>query len=289
MTEGIGNQQLAPTAQAVPTSARGLELRSLEEVYRFAKLAVMGGLAPKGDTIEAAACKVVFGRELGLSAAQSLTALANINGKCALYGDGMLGVLKASGMLVGKPVKEWIGNKPDSDDYGCRVSLKRLGEDELYVGEFTIAQAKIAGLWKKAGPWSTYPDRMLYWRALSWAAREGFPDVLRGIAIAEEQQDVVDVPADVRTKPPAQVVQAVPAIARLVAASAPPPATQAVDPLWDRWNEELSSLNPEQLTDVKHSIGLNPNDDIDASSSAGVLTRAINRAIDLLKEGKDAE
>ncbi|GIV50961.1 MAG: hypothetical protein KatS3mg038_1482 [Candidatus Kapaibacterium sp.] len=51
---------------------------------------------------------------------------------------------------------------------------------------FRVKDAKLAGLWAKPGPWQQFPHRMLQMRARSWALRDTFPDVLRGVVAAEE-------------------------------------------------------------------------------------------------------
>jgi hypothetical protein len=49
--------------------------------------------------------------------------------------------------------------------------------------------AKKAGVWKKAGPWNDYPDRMLNIRARAWCLRDLFADVLHGLSVGEEVED----------------------------------------------------------------------------------------------------
>ena len=63
---------------------------------------------------------------------------------------------------------------------------------------FSVADAKRAKLWFKAGPWTTYPDRMPQMRARGFAIRDTFPDALRGVITAEEAQDH---PTEVRDVP----------------------------------------------------------------------------------------
>lgn len=65
----------------------------------------------------------------------------------------------------------------------------RTGKQNPRVQKFSVKDAKRAGLWGKSGPWSTYPDRMLTMRARSWALRDEFADILKGIIAAEEAQD----------------------------------------------------------------------------------------------------
>jgi len=66
---------------------------------------------------------------------------------------------------------------------------KRKGYPTATVVQFSVADAKRAGLWGKAGPWTQYPRRMLQLRARGFALRDGFPDVLKGLVTAEEAQD----------------------------------------------------------------------------------------------------
>ena len=53
-----------------------------------------------------------------------------------------------------------------------------------------LDDAKRAGLLGKKGPWTEYPQRMLQMRARSWALRDGFADVLKGLSVREEAQDI---------------------------------------------------------------------------------------------------
>lgn len=78
----------------------------------------------------------------------------------------------------------------EADDGGtavCRV--KRRGESEE-VRTFSMDDAKVAGLLGKSGPWTQYPKRMRQMRARAFALRDVFPDVLRGMPIAEEVMDI---------------------------------------------------------------------------------------------------
>src|SRR6202041_91807 len=54
---------------------------------------------------------------------------------------------------------------------------------------FTKDDAVKAKLWEKDGPWKTYPKRQMLWRARTFAARDLFPDALKGMVSAEEASD----------------------------------------------------------------------------------------------------
>mgnify|MGYP003334515089 FL=1 len=80
-------------------------------------------------------------------------------------------------------------------------TAKRRGEPEV-TATFSVADAKRAQLWGKQGPWTQYPQRMLAMRARSFALRNLYADILRGMRSAEEL-------ADAPTEQPAVTVEPV--------------------------------------------------------------------------------
>ena len=59
--------------------------------------------------------------------------------------------------------------------------------------QFSVEDARRAGLWGKAGPWTQYPDRMLQMRARGFASRDGAADALSGLYLREEVEDGGDI------------------------------------------------------------------------------------------------
>ena len=114
-----------------------------------------------------------------------------INNKTCLYGDGATALVQNSGKV--EWIKTTIESRDDSGKWGegykVTVSLKRRDQDEPYVRSFSFEDAKRARLTGKQGPWTDYPERQCYWRAASWAYRDGASDALMGLAIAEEVKD----------------------------------------------------------------------------------------------------
>ena len=176
----------------VAIGQRGLILHDLDAMQRFAQLVLASELAPtaykKGSTAQQVANVCValqYGLELGLSPMQSLQGVAVINGKPTVYGDALLGLCYASGL-----VEEFEVNVAGTGDTrGAVCTVKRKGVENQIVRAFTIADAKRAKLWGRAGPWTQYPERMLEMRARGFALRDAFADVLRGVISAEEAQD----------------------------------------------------------------------------------------------------
>lgn len=132
-----------------------------------------------------------YGAELGLMPMQALQSVAVINGRPALWGDGLLAICQAH--------PDWEGM--DEDDLPTAKKnekatcvVRRRGRKPCSE-TFSMADAEKAGLLNKKGPWQTYPARMLQMRARGFALRNAFADALRGFSSIEE---MMDYPAEIR-------------------------------------------------------------------------------------------
>ena len=160
--------------------------QNIEEAFRLASAIVASGMAPKSvNTPEKAMVAILAGLEIGLTPMAALQSIAVVNGFPTIWGDGALGLVRGSGLCEG--VREWIDGDGDAAVAYCEV--KRKGEAEPILRSFSVAQAKKANLLNKQGPWTDYRARMLQMRARSYALRDGFADVLRGLRIREEVDD----------------------------------------------------------------------------------------------------
>ncbi len=162
-----------------------MQVSTIEQAMTCAELISKSSFCPKqmigrsGDIVIA----LQMGQELGLKPMQALQNIAVINGRPSLWGDAMLAVCRQS------PDFEYIKEEymEESKTYVCRV--KRRNEPE-FIQSFSEADARLAKLWGKDGPWTTYPRRMLQNRARGFALRDAFPDLLRGIITQEEAKDM---------------------------------------------------------------------------------------------------
>lgn len=163
-----------------------LSCQTFDQALKLAETFSKSAMVPKQYQGNAANCLVAmaYGDSLGMAPLQAMQSVAVVNGVPALYGDGMLALVQAS------PVFEWI--KETVEDGAAACEVKRRGMAAV-VRLFSIDDAKRAGLWGKAGPWQQYPSRMLQMRARSWALRDAFADVLRGIQSVEEVRDIPEV------------------------------------------------------------------------------------------------
>lgn len=157
--------------------------QNFEEAVKFAEYLASSDLVPKDFQKKPANVLVAmqWGGELGMQIMQAIQNIAVINGRPALWGDAMIALVRSS------PLCEYIYETDDGETATCR--LRRRGEEEQ-LKTFSATDAKAAGLAGKQGPWSQYPKRMRQMRARAFALRDVFPDVLRGIPMAEEIQDI---------------------------------------------------------------------------------------------------
>ena len=78
----------------------GVDFKTFEDCYRVARVIAQSGFAPKDlKTPEACAVAILYGREIGLSAMQSVQNVAPINGKPCIYGDAALGLVMSKGAV----------------------------------------------------------------------------------------------------------------------------------------------------------------------------------------------
>lgn len=157
--------------------------RSLTEAMEFSKMICNSELVPSSfrGKAESVLIAIQMGAEIGLHPIQALQNIAVINGRPSLWGDAMLA------LCMSHP--QWGEIIEEHDDTSATCHIVRRGR-EMHSVKFSIDDAKRAGLWGKAGPWTTYPKRMLQMRARGFALRDTFPDALKGLCSAEEQQDI---------------------------------------------------------------------------------------------------
>jgi hypothetical protein len=184
-------------AALVEIGKNGIMLRSLDDLLRFARMAVAGGAAPKSMTEGAAAIAIQAGLERGLGLLGGLQQCVVINGVLSWRGQGAYALIQNSPLCKPGTLKFW--HEGEGENMKGVATAWRVGYDKPDSREFTVKQAKQARLWGKQGPWQEYRERMLAWRALGLLARDVFPDVLGGFPLAEEAEDFEPVGEE---KPP---------------------------------------------------------------------------------------
>lgn len=249
-TQQPAPQQLQKAAPEPKAPVRiGIAPATLEDCWRLAQMMAKSELLPKNfrGKPEDVLVAIQMGVEIGLPPMQALQSIGVINGRPSLFGDGFLAVIMASAAYadhdeyyeVGGQRRDGLVAEDLKQDSTCAVcTFARRGKATPVTRRFTVGQAKKAGLLGKAGPWTEYPDRMLSMRARSWAGRDGFPDVLRGISTSEEAMDA----------PPDIDVQPLPEVRRI--SEGPKPAAVVAVP-----KEEEVMLDPALVLGVEQFAG----------------------------------
>lgn len=162
----------------------GIIPQNVEEVFRLAKCIEASGLAPKDmNSAEKITVALMTGMELGLPPMFAIQKIAVINGRPTIWGDAISGLLWSRGFKI----KEWMA---DGDVAHCEVTRP---DGSVIERTFSLEEAKKANLANKPGPWTMYRSRMLQMRARGYACRDGASDVLGGLYISEEAEDIIDV------------------------------------------------------------------------------------------------
>jgi hypothetical protein len=167
--------------------------RSLAEVKELARMIALAEWAPEcyrdfddNYLVPKIELAIMHGASVGLGPIAAVQSIAIINGKPSIWGDGALSVIEHSGLL-----EDMVETYEVDDEQGLTAicTMKRRGRATPIANRFSTAMADRAGLAQGEGPWQTYLERMLRMRARSWAMRDGFADILRGLHIREEVED----------------------------------------------------------------------------------------------------
>lgn len=223
--------------------------QSIEETWRLSTMIVEAGLAPQalvgrepaddaGDEAwkrwgkkgtSAVAIVIMSGAELGLPPMVALRSFTVIGGKPALYGDGLINVVRKSGRVKSLELgylrdasKEALLNLGLSKDVIAQMNTLdertigwckavRADTGEMKIEAYSVADAKKAGLWDERATrrgklwkdgkqewadvpndavWFRHPKRMKQWRAAGFCLRELFGDVLGGIRDEFEAREI---------------------------------------------------------------------------------------------------
>lgn len=193
---GVGTTELSKNPDTSPRIREGVVvLDGMRDVMNMARHYCRANMVPRGldgrnqaETESRVAVAIEFGIGLGFTPLQSLSAVCIVNNRPCLYGDSLMSLVVRHKAYGGHKA-EWTG---EGEKRVCTFTIYRLiaGESKPYSVSFSYADAKRAGLLGKPGPWSLYPDRMVFCRARAFALRDSFPDALNGAGLIEEQESV---------------------------------------------------------------------------------------------------
>jgi len=264
-----GLEVAAPAAAVRQPVRMGVAPQSIEDAWRLSKFIAQSEMVPKGYRKRPADVLVAIqlGMELGLPPMAALHSIFVANGQPSLYGDGFLAVIMASPLykdhdeyfMVGGERREFITHADlQKDDTTAVCTFWRANSVRPRTATFSVAKAKKASLWGKAGPWSEYPDRMLKFRARGFAGRDAFPDVLRGIRIDVEVGDIPPEPpvVEVQRRSEAVTTAAAPAPPVIEPVRLGPITVDKIEPFMDAYLITLADGTLIEATDATDALDL---------------------------------
>lgn len=183
------SQALVPTQSAqLDAPITGGEM---EVLFRLGRGLARSGMFKDATQADQAFAKLIFGRDLGLSATQAMTDIHIIEGKPEMSANLQASKVRSSERYEYEVV--------ELTDTRCELQFWKDG-DEVGDSAFTIEDATRAGLAGK-GVWQKYPKNMLFARAMSNGVAWFCPDVMNGIRVYAEGE-LVDVQRVARSGAP---------------------------------------------------------------------------------------
>jgi hypothetical protein len=166
--------------ELIPIDDNGFVIDNYATLELISKKILDSGISKCGNTVQIALI-IVRGRSLGLDPFNSVQNIFIVNNQTAIRGDLAMALVERSGLLADKD-HEYSG---DGMERKCVVTVERKGRKPK-SWSFSMQEAKQAGLLDKKGGWHTFPDSMLYYRALGFALRREFSEVMFGMHLFEE-------------------------------------------------------------------------------------------------------
>lgn len=219
-----------PTALAVrrPIALSGYnpppeegEFRSM--IYMAKQLAEAQGFVPTHFYKEPSKilAAMLYGRDLGITPTNALQHIIVIEGKAT-----------ADAQLIGMLVRRAGHRLEDvTTAEASTVTLTRGDDGSVHSFTFTMEDARRANLAGKQ-VWKSYPQAMLYARALTGVARKGAQDALMGVAYTPEELGAeLDGAGNVRVLPPTGNIPAlVPGVSEAANGNQTIPTATAIQP-----------------------------------------------------------
>lgn len=319
----------APKAAALPMGGQVLAVvpQTFEDIQRVATQVIYAGIAPAAlvkfpsdadgeeerkaigrRNVAAVAAVLMAGAELGVPPMAALRMFTVINGRPALYGDGNVAVVRKArdrdGELICDYIRQGFERGADEESTVAWCEARRRDNQEVHREEFSIADAKRAGLWddkefKRArvwrdkpdgrgreqvwaddvpndSVWHRYPKRMMLWRATGYCLRWLFADVLGGMLDEHEAREIEGM-IDITPAAAASTSRAAPAFE----APEPPPEPPAAEdqsqdapepPAEEKMDPETGEFTAADTSDVGRMLS-----DVDTALQSARTEEDVNR------------
>lgn len=188
-TPAVQNEQT--TELIVKPSGEFIE--NFREAYKIAKVFSQAALVPERFQGKINDCTVAVNMAMRMNV-DPLMVMQNlyvVKGKPSWSGQACMSFIKAK---YNKAVPVYYGAK-GTDSRGCFIKATDFSGESVEGPEVTIKMAKDEGWFGKTGSkWKTMPELMLAYRAAAFFARIYCPEVLMGVAVEGEAEDIDNSP-----------------------------------------------------------------------------------------------
>lgn len=182
MSTSSPGTELATRTTAAAKLAPLMSNDEIERTWRIASALAKSGVFKDVTQAEQAFAKILLGRDLGLSPAQSMNAMDFVRGNVMLRSVTLAAFVKKSDGYD-YHIDEHTEATCSITFFGLRPDGERVVEG---VSTFTIENAKAAKLIKADSAWAMHPRNMLFARAMSNGVKWFCPDMLGGIPVYTE-------------------------------------------------------------------------------------------------------
>ena len=165
--------------------------RYMKRMYNLAKFYAKSLIVPKEYRGDVAACfdACDMAARLGMPVMQVFQNLFFVNGRPSWSGQMCIALLNASKKYDGGEFVE-VGER-DTDSWGIHWQARRVADGKVIKGvTVTIKMVKDEG-WLKNTKWTSMPEMMLKYRAAAYFARTECPEVLAGLQMRDELDDIM--------------------------------------------------------------------------------------------------
>lgn len=194
------NKETALTVQPeqlneVMAKPTGGFIESFRESYKLASVLAKSSLVPQqyqGKT-EDCALAIDMADRMGVSPLMVMQSLYVVKGKPSWSGQACMSFIKAK---YGDAEPVYTGQR-GTDTRGCFVRVTKPDGEVIEGAEVTIGMAKAEGWYskkdkygKETSKWQTMPELMLAYRAAAFFARVYCPEILMGVSVEGEVEDM---------------------------------------------------------------------------------------------------
>ena len=190
------SNEIVPQKTGTMMQHRDVTLSVTETAIQLGKIAWASGIC-RAKSEEAAAMIMLKGYELGFPMTASFDFIEVIENRVGLKPMGALALMRAHPEIV-KSCKftDLTDSKGNFTGTECEIIRWENGEAVSYKQQFTLEEAKTAGLLKSASNWEKYPRNMCRWRALGFCADVAVPDLMAGMTgLLKMPEEITDAMA----------------------------------------------------------------------------------------------